>query len=415
MNKIKRYIAHSLHSTSRQACSMMVAVSFAFMGTALTSCEREPKLYLHEGTNIDMDLPEIDLDLTVLWDYLFKYEVEYDWKAEWFYGWDDTDLKLWGPIGYSDPTAFNIRRYFTRNVQFGAHNAPFTHFISGHSLNAKYDFGFWDILAWSDIETSDGVQSIRIDETSTYDYVTATTGQSMIPTRYNAPKYNNAFYQPEALFAGYESGIDINANLDGFVFDENRNVWFRQLNMTLQPVTYIYLLQVILHHNNHGGSRKVTAIDGNANLSGMARMVNLNTGVTGEDAITVNTNVRMKFDKKGRNDEIVDIIGGKVLTFGIPKLNPHKLSTRAYLESLEKVKEADLGNRHYLDVNMQFYNGKDSTLVFDVTDQVRRLFRGGVITVELDMDKVPVPNQKGGSGFDAVVKDYEEKEWEFDM
>ena len=109
MNKIKRYIAHSLHSTSRQACSMMVAISFAFMGTALTSCEREPKLYLHEGTNIDMDLPEIDLDLTVLWDYLFKYEVEYDWKAEWFYGWDDTDLKLWGPIGYSDPTAFNIR------------------------------------------------------------------------------------------------------------------------------------------------------------------------------------------------------------------------------------------------------------------------------------------------------------------
>lgn len=31
------------------------------------------------------------------------------------------------------------------------------------------------------------------------------------------------------------------------------------------------------------------------------------------------------------------------------------------------------------------------------------------------MDKVPVPNRSGGSGFDAVVEDYEEKEWIFDM
>lgn len=415
MNLTDKYIARCVHSTSRKVWGVLAAVCFALIGTSLVSCEREPKLYLHEGNNIDMDLPEVDLDLEVLWDYLFKYDVEYDWQAEWHYGWDDTDLKLFGPIGYTEPTAFNIRRYFTHEVQLGAHNAPYTHFISGHHLNAKYDFGFWDILAWSDISTPDGVQSVRIDETSTFDYVTATTGQTMTPSLYNAPSYTRAFYQPEELFAGYEAGIDINRNLDGFVFDENRNVWVRHLKMQLQPVTYIYLLQVILHNNNHGGSRKVTAIDGNANLSGVARMVNLNTGVTGSDAITVNSNVRLKLDKTWKNNEIVDIIGGKVLTFGIPKLNPNNLSTRAYLESLEKVKEADLGNRHYLDVNMQFYNGKDSTLVFDVTDQVRRLFKGGVITVELDMDKVPVPNQKGGSGFDAVVKDFEEKEWEFDM
>ena len=64
---------------------------------------------------------------------------------------------------------------------------------------------------------------------------------------------------------------------------------------------------------------------------------------------------------------------------------------------------------------MQFNNGKDSTFVFDVTDQVRKLFRGGVITIDLDMDTVPVPSRPGGSGFDAVVKDFEEKQWEFDM
>lgn len=159
----------------------------------------------------------------------------------------------------------------------------------------------------------------------------------------------------------------------------------------------------------------MTAVEGNANLSGMARSVNLNTGVTGADAITVNFFMRMKQDVADKNGNKVDVIDGKVLTFGIPKLNPSKLDARAYLESLQKVRDADLNNRHYIDVKMQFYNGKDSTFVFDVTDQARRLFRGGVITVELDMDKVPVPNRSGGSGFDAVVEDYEEKEWIFDM
>ena len=99
----------------------------------------------------------------------------------------------------------------------------------------------------------------------------------------------------------------------------------------------------------------------------------------------------------------------------MPNMNPGTLNPKAYKESLEKVKAADLNNRHYLDVTMQFYNGKDSTLVFDVTDQIRRLFRGGVITVDVDMDHVPVPVRPGGSGFDAVVKDFEEKEWEIEM
>ena len=211
-----------------------------------------------------------------------------------------------------------------------------------------------------------------------------------------------------------EKGIEINRNLDGFVFDENRNCWVRNLEMTIQPVTYIYLTQIILH-NNRQHTRIVTGIDGSGNLSGMARSVNLNTGVTGRDAITVNYNMRMKFDQQMKDGEKVDIIGGRVLTFGMPKLNPSRLDTRSYIESLTKVRDADLNNRHYLDVKMQFYNGKDSTLVFDVTDQVRKLFRGGVITIDLDMTKVPVPVRPGGSGFDAVVKDFEEKQWEFDM
>lgn len=415
MQQTIKHIARHFLSVRRQACSRAAAVCFVITSIFTISCEREPMLHLHKGgTDISVELPDIDLELQLLWDYLFSYDVEYDWQNEWLYGWDETDNELFGPLGYPKPTDFNIRRYFTNDVQFGQHTAPYKHYITGKTLSAQYDFGFWDILAWNEIHTSDGVQSVRIDETATYDYVTAYTGQTMMPARYNAPRYTRAFYQPEALFAGYESGIGISKNFDGFTFDEDRKIWVRKLNMTLQPVTYIYLPQIILHNNNRN-HRIITAIDGNADLSGMSRSVNLNTGVTGPDAITVNFNMRMKFDRNGRSNDKVDIIGGKVVTFGIINLNPHKLNTRAYAESMQKVMAADKNNRHYLDVKMQFYNGKDSTLVFDVTNQVRRLFRGGVITVELDMDTVPIPQRSGGSGFDAVVKDYEEKQWEFDM
>ena len=398
----------------RKYCKHILALLLT--SPLLMGCVREPPLYLHEGgSDVTMKLPKVDLSLKVMWNYLFKYGVEYDWEAEWVYGWDDTDLQLFGSLGYSaEPNTFDIRRYYTGDVALGKHSAPYKHFITGTDLAAKYDFGFWDILVWNDIQTSDGVQSVRIDETTTYDEVTANTGQTMHSAMYNAPAYTRAFYQPEELFAGYESGIEINKNLDGFTYDAENDIWVRQLEMELQPVTYIYLLQVILRHNNRNG-RIITSIDGNANLSGMARSVTLNTGVTGKDAITVNTNVRLKQDVDDKKGEKVDVVGGKILTFGIPKINPTRLDTRAYEESLKKVGETDLNNRHYLDVNMQFYNGMDSTFVFDVTDQVRKLYRGGVITVELDMDHVPVPVRPGGSGFDAVVKDFDEKEWEFDM
>ena len=65
-------------------------------------------------------------------------------------------------------------------------------------------------------------------------------------------------------------------------------------------------------------------------------------------------------------------------------------------------------NPHYMDVTLQFNNGLDSTIVFDVTRQVRSRYKGGVITVELDVDTIPIPTRSGGSGFDAVVRETED-------
>ena len=106
------------------------------------------------------------------------------------------------------------------------------------------------------------------------------------------------------------------------------------------------------------------------------------------------------------NGEPVDIAGGRLLTFGISGQNANRI------KHIEDVK--DKAN-HYLDITMQFNNGMDSTFVFDVTDQVRKRWKGGVITVELDMDTVRIPSRSGGSAFDAVVKEFEEETHEFPL
>ena len=299
------------------------------------------------------------------------------------------------------PSVFNIRRYYTNSQPYAPHDQVSSDKINGTTFHGRYQWGFWDILVWNDINTIDGVQSLIFDEQTSLDYVTAYTNQTMRSTRYSAPLFTRSFWAPEPLFAAYDQAIEINPNLDGFEYDAVRGVYVKKLNMELHPLTYIYLTQVILHHNNG----RIAASEGTSNLSGMARSVTLNNGQAGNDAITVyyETLLKKNCDMEGEN---VDIIGGRLLTFGICGLRPNAI------RRADEIKDA---NHHYMDVTVQFNNGMDSTIVFDVTNQVRKHYKGGVITVELDLDTVPIPQRSGGSGFDAVVEDFEEKTYEFDM
>jgi hypothetical protein len=367
----------------------------------MVCCIREPELHLFDVEDIDITLPVVNIELDAYWDYENAYGLQYNWREEWSYGWDEEDERLFGPIGYSEPSTYLLRRYFTGTAPRVPHHSVLANTIRGKSFRSSYNIGFWDILVWNDIITPDNVQSLNFDEQSSLDYVTAFTNQTMIPTRYNEPKYTHSFYQPEELFSAYDQGLEISADLEGFVYDPVNNIYVKKLDMVLEPITYIYLTQVILH-NNHN---KVTGTDGQGNLSGFGRTTVINSGVTGSDYVTVYYNNRFKRDCR-RDSGLVDIIGGRLLTFGIVGQNANRIKRR------EDVTDTI---PHYLDVTMLFNNGADSTFVFDVTDQVRRRWKGGVITVELDMDTVRVPTRRGGSAFDAVVKDFEEVTHEFDM
>lgn len=395
---VHQLVQQAIHAGNRLRqvlCALCVTVP---MVLALMSCEREPVLYLHHDNQVNFDFAVIELSLDVYWDYNIGFNTSYDWRTDWYYGWDDEDNRIFGHLGYVMPTAFNIRRYYMGETGQAHHTQVDAYYVKGNSYTGEFRLGYWDLLVWNEIGQE--VQSVVIDETSSLDSVTASTNQTMNQVRYN-PRYTHSFNQPEELFAGYEQNLNIDKNLDGFTYDSVRNVYVKQLNLLLEPRSYIYLTQIILHHN-HG---RVTGTSGISNLSGMARSTNLNTGVAGSDPVTVSYDVRMKRDVTVKGEQ-VDIIGGRLVTFGLCGLNPNAISTRGNGGHPTRANDR---KRHLLDVDMQFNNGTDSTLVFDVTEQIARRFRGGVITIDLDMDTVPIPHRSGGSAFDAVVDDYDEE------
>ena len=377
-------------------------ISLILVGiVSLTSCYREPPLHLYDW---GLQFPMVELRLDIYWNYENNLGIDYDWRSEWYYGWDEEDRRIFGELEYVVPNRFFLRRYYTGDVPYGSRIYKREAYVIGKVFRSEYDWGYWDFLAWNDVETIDGVQSLHFQEPDSIDKpVIAFTNQTMYPVRYHAPKFLHSFWQPEQLVSAYEEGVEINKDLRGFEFDPVENIWIKTLRMMLEPITYIYLPQIILHHNNGN----VVSVPSSSNLSGMARSTNVNTGVAGTDAIAVSFNMRLKNDIEWKTGEMVDIIGGRLMTFGICGQNANRISRAE--ESFDK-------ERHYIDVQMQFYNGMDSTFVFDVTDQVRKRYKGGVITIEMDLDTIPIPRRKGGSGFNAVVKDYEDGgTWEFPM
>lgn len=359
------------------------------------SCSREP-LHLHHERRVNMNLMLTGTDINTMW----TYEAGYDLEREWLYGWDTEDNSLFGPMGYADMDEFQIRRYFLGDDPNAKHTSVRRDVMKGTTFRSTYQFGFYDMLAWNDIRYNDFSQAIIIRES--LDSVVAHTGETkVVVPSYPGTRASRAFNQPEALFSGYVRGVEVTDNREDYTWSEEEQCYVKKVQFDLQPVTYIYLVQFVLHHNEG----KVSLIQGDSNLSAMSSGVCLNTGVTLDDAVTVNYKTRLKKGVKDKKTgEVVDVIGGKLTTFGLCGMNPTKVNTKADLPEDR--------NRHYVDLNVTFYNGLDSTMVFDVTDKIRERYRGGVITIDIDMSKVKVPSRAGGSGFDAVVKEPTEEEFE---
>ncbi len=374
----------------------------ALLASAATSCI-EPPLNL-PSEEILVDMPAVEVDMNVVWG------TETDWRAEWYYGWDEADRELSGDTCYTVPTNYEVRRYYLGSQADGAHTREgldgFT--VFSNSFRRRFQFGYYDLLFWSNIDSAEGTQVLLVDESS-LDAVTATTTVTRgIANSRESSTVVALYNQPEIFYSAYERNVFISQNsADYDYYDEAEKVWVKKLQTTLKPLVYIYLVQVVMH-NNDG---RITSVTGDAAIAAMASGVNVNTRYTNNKPCMVYFPMRMK---KGINvnGESVDVAGGKLTTFGLCDMEGYEPQSRAQYQGTR----TDVDNRLYF--TLHFSNGTEKTYDYLVTDQCRAHCHGGVITIHIDCSQItpPTPEDQGdGNVFVPTVEDYDHVDYDILM
>lgn len=395
-------------------------LAFCLLLSALVSSCIEPPLHL-PGDEVMVDVPVVLTELEVVWN------VDVDWQVEWYYGWDVVDKSLWGDISYPTPTNYEVRRYFLGEKPSVPHTEVDAFTIFEPRFRRYYNFGYYDLLLWSNIDSENGSQTVEIDE-SNLDQVHASTTKTRGMTRVSSvepvsegisllqgiptdsiDKVVGLFNQPEVFYATYPQDIFISHSYDDYdYFDEQEQVWVKKVNATLTPLVYIYLVQVIIKNNNG----KIKGCSGENAISNISAGTSVNTGHTWNLPCMAYFSSRMKFDLDYQGEK-VDIIGGKFTTYGLCDMPPYTYQKGPQYDG----SRTDLPNHLYMEII--YSNGAQRTLMCDVTDQMRKHAHGGVITIVLDAADLPDTPSQEPSGTSSVfvptIEDYEEVEYDIVM
>lgn len=367
------------------------------MAVLLTSCI-EPPLKL-PAQEVIVDMPIVITDLEVVWD------IDTEWEKEWYYGWDAIDETIFGPLEYPDPFSFEVRRYFLGPQMRVPHTQVDKRTINSTHFRDKYQFGYYDMLLWSNIYSSEGVQVVTINEDNLDEVTASTTVTRSIRLKGETGPANALYNHPEIFYSAYPRDIYISHYPEDFdYYDEQEHLWVKKIKTTLTPLVYIYLVQVILL-NNDG---RVVDVSGDCAISAFSSGTSVNTGHTFNNPCMVYFNSRMKkgLDYKGTT---VDIIGAKFTTFGLCDMEGYTKGTGPIYSG----SRTELPN--YLFFELKLASSSVVAMKTEVTSQCLNQCHGGVITVIIDCHDIQDPGGGGGNIFNPEVEDYDELEFEIPM
>lgn len=348
----------------------------------LGGCRIEPPLNLRKAVQTRLAL-ETRVDVQVMW--------QVNWQASWTFNWNTA---AHGPIGYNLPAS--MRAHVYSHDAFGSTSGHNIYNFAGESTLLDVFVGYHDflfhnndseaILFRSDGDFADINAYTRIISSglraSSQVFTMAHKAQGL-QTRADEDEINEPVaLQPDDFFSVYVPHYYISDNLDDYVYENGRYVL--KLEHELNPVTFIYLFQVKLLHNEG----RVVGSSAGAALTGVAGGANLMTRTSYSSTVSIPMNVYM--------DRNQDMLGAKVYCFGIPGCDAYDPASVA----------AAPDGKHYFVLNISYINGTYRNIRIDVTDEVRALPLGGVIPLEIDVDDFPPEGSSGSGGFNALVNDW---------
>ena len=357
--------------------------------TVLCACQIDPPLHLRRVAEASVEL-KMEMNADIMW--------QVDWKAEWTFSWDVSAL---GVLGYSKPTAMRMHVF-----PLGSDKKRHSHQVNNfHGTESKVQVfaGVHDLL-YHNIGSEVNLfrSADELADIHAYTRVISNGLQSSQPIQSEEQKTGGTkaddieiveeavAYAPDELFSLYEPAYFITDNLDDYDYVDGH--YILRIKGELMPRTFIYLIQIALKNNN----TRIIGSMGGAAITGLAEGVDLMTGITHTQTVSVPFDVYM--------DKEEDLFGARMLTFGIPGCNPY-----------DSTSVAAVHNKHYLVLNVNYNNGRYKNVRIDITDKIHELPTGGVITITIDVDDFPPstddppsPGSEEG-GFSALIGDWEEE------
>lgn len=372
-----------------------------FLATfSITSCI-EPPLHL-PGQEMKIILPQVDTDIDVAWD------VHTDVQVKYHFGWDETDAALWDSLEYPMPKLIEVRRYYTGENPDGAIVGKDGFTIDTPSFRKYFQFGYYNLLFWSDVDFKGESPNVQIDESNPNNVIAYTNGSKGFNGRSeNDDAIIGLHDQPEMMYGAYPKDVHISENLSDYEYDAENNVYIKHIEAILKPLVYMYLVQIVLHNNES----IVQDVDGNAAITSLARGTIVNTGHTLDDACMVYMPTRMKKGIKIDGEE-VDIVGGRLNTFGLCDMERYDSNKGTTYQG----GRSDLHNYIYFDLTLA--DGTVKTYRREITDQMKKQAYGGIITIDIDCMQLEPEYQselKMESLFLPTIEDYKEVIWHFEI
>ncbi len=305
------------------------------------ACEHKELCYDHES-HIPRTQYAIKLNFDCQWEY--NLEDHIDWKQEWHdkYGIDYDQIRP------TEPAAVRVHIYDD------THKAETSRILTKKSSTIHFnDEGIYNILFYnSDTEyiVFSGMESFS---------------NAFASTR-GATSRSGIMNQPDMLFGAYFDSLLI----------EKKPVP-DTINVTLKPLVFTYLLRFEAKE----GAELIESASGI--LTGMAAGVNLGTGHTSKEDGNLSYQCSMKGDYGTQ---------ALIKSFGIPNYPYPQYTTKG---------DGDEERKNDLMLEVKLTNGDVETYRFDVTEQLLKQPKGGVIVIE---DLVIGEGSQVGSGaFDIGV------------
>lgn len=297
----------------------------------------------------------------------YRLDLEVEWLLEWEtsngFGWSDSwDENLFDE-GYDhyrpkQPEGFGVVLY-DRDADDYTYNRELHLPTAGGKLSV--DESTRALLFYSD--DSDYITISDMSAPHTAYASTSTRARSSFEELHSGERTVNP---PDLLYGAY-------MEIDGLPYQEG----YQSRKVSFQPLVYGYVIRFAIDDN-----REYMSLARGA-LAGMAEGIYLKDGKTSDTAVTILFDCNLTSYGAGT----------QVMTFGIPG------------HSLEDGNKVDANRRYDVNLEIMLNNGKVLSYEFDVTDQINRQPRGGVIL----LDDIKIPDdvaKEPNSGFKPDVEDW---------